>query len=256
MQIQISLAATPKVPFYVMEVADKKTANEQSSYLIDFWLWANDVYFARRLQRLPRFINKLPAEIEDDPQNPQGMWFPDSAHMYIGAQHFASGWKDVFNVTLHEMCHQAVSEIDRKEEKDSHGPRWAKWMRHCGLPVNNTMWLRDPNAKLTKTQVKNWDKANSILNSTQSNRIMPSKLKLGTPVRFLDRQQYKLHSEVYVGKVKHEGEMHYVLVGEGDIGTNLVTYHNTKYTLFEPTVAPSAALLRHAAKMHKYMGLK
>lgn len=257
MKLLISLAAAPKVPSWLTEgAAQAKSDREMYSYMIDLWLWANSEYFNRRLERIPRFLFQLPAAAADDPQNPQGLWFPDSHHMYIGAQHFTKGWKDVLNVTLHEMCHQAVTEIDRKEEKDAHGPRWQKWMKLIGQPINKIMWLRDPEAKLTKTQEKNWDKTNSTLNSTQSNRLTQRQLKLGTPVRFMDRVHYKLHNEVYVGKVKHEGVMCWVLVGESDIGTKLVTYHDSQYSLFEATKVPSPALLRHANKMHKYMGLK
>jgi predicted SprT family Zn-dependent metalloprotease len=39
-----------------------------------------------------------------------------------------------FNATfLHEMCHQAVGEID-KLPFHRHGPVWVKWMRKVGLP--------------------------------------------------------------------------------------------------------------------------
>ena len=43
---------------------------------------------------------------------------------------------DVFaEVFLHEMCHQAVSEIDKVREtaNKGHGPLWAGWMRKVGL---------------------------------------------------------------------------------------------------------------------------
>ena len=43
---------------------------------------------------------------------------------------------DIFLETfLHEMCHQAVSEIDKVEDNTAggHGPNWVAWMRKVGL---------------------------------------------------------------------------------------------------------------------------
>lgn len=258
MELTLSLSSADRTPppFLIEHLAKAHTEEDKRRFLISFWVWANGAFFDDKM-KLPRFLVKMPQEAETDPQNPQGMWFPSSRHLYVGEHHFAKGWAAVYTVTLHEMCHQAVTEIDRKEERavNGHGPRWAKWMKHCNLPVNKIMWLRDPDAKLSKTQMKNWDASNNILNSTQSNRMPAQKLKVGTPVRFLDRAQFKLHNEVYVGKVKHEGVMSWVLVGEADIGTNLVTYHPAEFSLFEAAFTPSTNLVKYAKKIQKYMGL-
>lgn len=256
MELLISLSSDKETRYLKTRFAAATAGQTQRSFLVEFWLWANTEFFAGKM-RLPKFVLHLPSEIAADPLNPQGMWFPEVRTMFVAAEHFNKGWGAVYSVALHEMCHQAVSEIDGTEEPDAHGKRWAKWMRHCKLPVNNMMWLRDPNAKLTKTQMKNWDASNARLNATQSNDLAAKRIpKFGTPVRYMDQVQYKLHNEVLVGITEHEGERCWVLVGEADIGTNLVTYHETQFALFETDFKPSPALLRYATKIHKFMGLK
>ena len=42
------------------------------------------------------------------------------------------------NVLLHEMCHQAVYQIDGYPD-EGHGHYWMQWMRKCGLPPNQYM---------------------------------------------------------------------------------------------------------------------
>lgn len=72
----------------------------------------------------------------------RGLWrhggMPPRRELLITPRLFNARF-DVFAETfLHEMCHQAVSEINKVRETSNkgHGPLWASWMRKVGLEPN------------------------------------------------------------------------------------------------------------------------
>jgi len=82
-----------------------------------------------------------------------GFWNSIERVFYIDSKLFNSNFNNLEETVLHEMCHQAVDDIDKihplispednktvwteKEAKKfialGHGKEWKKWMRHCGL---------------------------------------------------------------------------------------------------------------------------
>lgn len=72
----------------------------------------------------------------------RGLWrhggYPVVRELLITPRLFNARFDVFAEVFLHEMCHQAVSEIDKVREtaNKGHGPRWAGWMRKVGLEPN------------------------------------------------------------------------------------------------------------------------
>ncbi len=109
----------------------------QLQFLTELWEHFNQTKFGGRLSK-PRL------EVSDRPtvKVPKG-----TRGAYQAGRAFGPGilWiaKFLFNareiffneIVLHEMCHQAVNQIDHKTNTSDggHGPEWQKWMVHVGL---------------------------------------------------------------------------------------------------------------------------
>ncbi len=87
-----------------------------------------------------------------------GRWTPSRRLLEIGARHYF-GLPELFVETfLHEMCHQAVSEIDKADEHafdQGHGPKWKSWMLHVGL----------------KPSIKSYEAETSFMNTSEKTRL-------------------------------------------------------------------------------------
>jgi hypothetical protein len=79
----------------------------------------------------------------------RGRWWPGKRILEVAPRLYNASMNFFVEIFLHEMCHQAVSEIDRVNEtvNKGHGPYWSKWMTHVGLnplrfdPNDNTEYM-------------------------------------------------------------------------------------------------------------------
>ena len=63
---------------------------------------------------------------------------PSNNELSFNRRLFNASFDKFCEIFVHEMCHQAVRQIDKYfgtngSKRDVHGAVWAKWMRHCGL---------------------------------------------------------------------------------------------------------------------------
>lgn len=68
----------------------------------------------------------------------RGHWWARHRELAVAPRLFNASFNVFVEIFLHEMCHQAVSEIDRVVEtvNKGHGPYWQAWMRKVGLNPN------------------------------------------------------------------------------------------------------------------------
>ncbi len=67
----------------------------------------------------------------------RGSWTPSLRRLKINEGTFYAPVDIIAETVLHEMCHQAVTEIDLITEDDGeggHGQPWVNWMKRVGLP--------------------------------------------------------------------------------------------------------------------------
>lgn len=134
----------------------------------------------------------------------RGRWSPAQRLLEVAPRLYNASQNFFVEVFLHEMCHQAVSEIDkvRENENKGHGPQWSKWMRHSGLnprrfdPNDNTVYmtpneLREHEAKKAEQQALR-EKQLNIVKENGLQRIMPT---VGRPAIILH------NGEAYSGVV-------------------------------------------------------
>ena len=68
----------------------------------------------------------------------RGHWAARKRELAISPRLFNAQFSVFNEIFLHEMCHQAVSEIDKVVDRteQGHGPNWKAWMRKVGLEPN------------------------------------------------------------------------------------------------------------------------
>lgn len=121
----------------ILESNESEPSREEFSddikYVESLWNFYNDKYFDGLMEK------------------PSILWLQHNSRFNIGAygttQLTRRGTVDSIKLSpyllrdidllkealLHEMCHQAVLEIDRNT-RDKHGPAWKKWAKKCGIP--------------------------------------------------------------------------------------------------------------------------
>lgn len=113
-------------------------------YLQALWTKLNDEKFSSKM-KLPylRFLKDQKAT----KMRCRGQWSPGNNCIAVSRRLF-NNEKALYETFLHEMCHQAVSHIDRIRE-GGHGYAWRIWMRNVGLPAqqydrnDNTVYMTE-----------------------------------------------------------------------------------------------------------------
>ena len=113
---------------------DSKKTNDIITYAKQQWDLHNKKYFGGKLKKGAFYILKDMGT----GFRALGKYYPQRNWIGLNRRLVLAGEKSFNKTLLHEMCHQAVDQIDgiRKEGNGGHGPYWAKWMRKCGLPPN------------------------------------------------------------------------------------------------------------------------
>lgn len=122
---------------YLYEQVTSDTSNTLGlrMYLHNCFLTANKKFFANKL---PKTIYFRIMRNVGPVFNHRGKWQEGigpsvgTGIISISRRLFNAPSPMVLSTLLHELCHAAVSLID-KEPKGGHGPKWERWMKHCGL---------------------------------------------------------------------------------------------------------------------------
>ena len=114
---------------------DIKTVRHAHVYMTQLWEQYNKEHFGGKMI-LPRF--RLLKAQRGERLCRLGHWHPSLREIAMAPRLVSMKQEKKFNETfLHEMCHQAVSEID-KLRNHKHGPVWQAWMIKVGLAANAT----------------------------------------------------------------------------------------------------------------------
>lgn len=139
---------------------DKDSFSDDKEYVKALWNFYNDKYFDGMMNE------------------PVIFWLQQSSKFRVGAlgttQLTKRGTVDSIKLSpylmrdiellketlLHEMCHQAVIEIDRNT-RDKHGPVWKKWARKCGIPESTKGSRTLPNTQSEQEHLDNLESENA-----------------------------------------------------------------------------------------------
>lgn len=155
-----------------------------------------------------------------DIQNAMGAWDYKRRHIFVHKNAFKSFalFRTVF---LHELCHQAQTDIDHYQLGESseadHGKSWKKWMKVVGLPAapEITTYEVIPDDVTEKERAK-FMRAINMLNKLHAVRVHPEELKPNDMVVYVDTDKVKLVYSLYVATVYHPGAHSNMMVLVGD----------------------------------------
>lgn len=129
------VGADPEMEAAYLEA--QATPGNQSK--IDFmkraWSYYNRKHFANELKPCKFVVGK---NMGVGFRN-RGLWRPSQRDLQISQRVFNAPFDVFTEVFVHEMCHQAVTDIDRADfapdniSEKGHGTNWKVWMRRCGL---------------------------------------------------------------------------------------------------------------------------
>jgi hypothetical protein len=104
--------------------------NSYVRFMRESWNAANRVFFESRMN-----IPKLELMRNGTTARTLGYWHPVKDLIKVTPKAFNGTPESVLAILVHEMCHQAVSRIDKviDNSQGGHGPRWQAWMSKCGL---------------------------------------------------------------------------------------------------------------------------
>ena len=236
----------PKVEEREPEFKAPRTKQEAMGFMVEHWHNYNKKYFNGQLA-LPVFY--VMRNLGSTKFRGLGRWIPSKRELALSPRAFTS--EKAFHTTfVHEMCHQAVSEIDRVNESNinrGHGPVWSRWMRHCGLDPQqfaNTDDYRtdEENAEL--------DRRIGLVKGAQSNYPQATPKSM-MPAQHLDVITGQMHKGIILGPADSSGKRWHFI--ESPTGTMFKTV--TKVTLFELDPAEvhiytQPEWLEHAKWMH------
>jgi predicted SprT family Zn-dependent metalloprotease len=123
-----------------------RNSPEAGRFVRKLWDYLNREKFQSRM-KAPNFI--LTKDMGENMRR-RGYWSVGRRVIGLSPRLFNGHQNFFVEVLLHEMCHQAVSEIDHVIENvnKGHGPTWQKWMRKVGL--NPLRYDPTPNSEFMK----------------------------------------------------------------------------------------------------------
>jgi len=128
------------IPEQLQKMYAYAQGTDNSSYRLQFmkklWHYFNSAKFGNRLQE-PNF--RLLKNQAASKMRLRGRWWPNSKLLEMAPRTFNASQNFFNEIFLHEMCHQATTQIDaadghpEERRNKGHGPIWQKWMKHVGL---------------------------------------------------------------------------------------------------------------------------
>lgn len=118
---------------------------------------------------------------------------------------------------VHEMCHQAVAEIDNVYDRTAggHGPNWQAWMRHCGLEPNRYVGQDYLNHFRTeeerKEEARRVQNRQIALQNTTAKPLRVSELRENLPVQYYNSKSDTWFKGLLIGKHDVAGKFWCVL---------------------------------------------
>ena len=129
--------------------AKEGTEENKLKYLEIRWAYYDGLYFENKLTKPTIYFmrNKNPTG-----NQVHGVWYPTKERLGMNIRVFNASEEQLNELLLHEMCHQAVSQIDLVVD-ELHGPNWKGWMNKIGLTPNR-LATKEENISLLTVEEK------------------------------------------------------------------------------------------------------
>lgn len=170
----------------------------------------------------------VPPKVNIDEQMPAGCWVPKRRCLYLIPMVFKHTFDYFRTLMLHEMCHQAQTDIDKMvlihPPTQSHNELWVNWMRLCGLaPALESLTYDIIPDGITKSRRANYMRSINKINKVSSGKIHPDAMKFGQMLTFFDEDDNgTLVKAMYVTRAYHPEAHENMIVVVGE-------YHEPKH---------------------------
>ena len=138
----------------------------RTPFLSSLWDYFNETKFAGRLPKPKLIVSDKPPLKSVGPRT-RGFFLADQYKLFgpgtiwIKDSLFNSTEAFLNEIVLHEMCHQAVSCVDKTREllEAGHGPLWQAWMKKVGLdprrfdPTEDTVYMDKATNAITEEKL-------------------------------------------------------------------------------------------------------
>lgn len=191
----------PVIPAKLADIFTKVSNNKypDAKFLRECYEHINKKYFKNELNKpFFRYLKVMPA----DKMRRHGHWSAKRREIAFNKRIFNASPQQFYDLFIHEVCHQAVTDIDKVNDrtKGGHGSHWVTWMLHCGyknpqryVDQEEHMNLMDDKDK--KVIEKKQEKQNLI--REKINEAEPlSRYTTGTPCKFVDNNGKWLYGKV------------------------------------------------------------
>lgn len=123
---------------------------DDTTYRLNFnkklWAYLNAHKFGGRMTQPHLGLMKKVAALK---MRVRGRWWPSKRLLEVSPRLYNASQNFFVEIFLHEMCHEAVSELDKvfSREEAGHGSHWKAWMLKVGLnplrfdPNDNTTYM-------------------------------------------------------------------------------------------------------------------
>lgn len=158
-----------------------KSKTDRLTYLQKMWSKANAKFFN---MQLPACSVRLQKDMGSSFRR-RGAWFPRQRIIKVSPRLFLGNEAHVLSTLVHEMCHQAVSEVDRiaNDGNGGHGPHWNAWMKKCGLTpsryckYDNENFLTATEKKQIEVKKANVESAKEHVQNVGLRKLYPRKME-------------------------------------------------------------------------------
>jgi hypothetical protein len=165
----------------------QKNPAQRHRYMQLVYSKANSVFFNMKLPACLLYVMKNMGTSFKG----RGVWKPGQRKLGVSARLFLANEAQVITTIVHEMCHQAVSEIDKvvNDGHGGHGPHWNSWMRKCGLTpsrysqYDNETFMTDDERRESQQRKQNREIAKEVAEKTGLRTLYPRRM---TPAQYHD----------------------------------------------------------------------
>lgn len=168
------------------------------TYLETLWNKCNREKFENKLRQPHIRLMKNTSRVGS-----LGHWQSSGRTIAIHPRLFKAGLVKVLEVMLHEMAHQAVSEIDMIKN-GGHGSEWRRWMYKIGLPPDRVS-QDDITVYMSDKEKAHKEKREEIKKQATAGKEREYYLASGLPVQWFD-DQGRAHPGVLVGRMSNTGD--------------------------------------------------
>jgi predicted SprT family Zn-dependent metalloprotease len=174
------------VPAPLMKMFQYAQDSDNPSYRLRVleacWKWFNEVKFGSKME-LP--LIQLMKDAGTTFKR-RGEWYSGKRHMRFSPRLFKSPFDIFAEIVGHEMCHQAVSEIDKVKETQNggHGPHWIAWMIRVGL--NPSRYDKNsPDTYMDEEEKHDYETQRVAVEKIRDRNAKERDLREGKPVQIL-----------------------------------------------------------------------